>query len=329
MPPPAAAPDRLLPVHDLHPPRGDMHAEVVEGLSASPKTLPCKYFYDEQGSHLFDRICELDEYYVTRTEIGILERVAPEIANRLGPDALILELGSGSSTKTHILLDALERPAGYVPIDISKEHLRAAAARVRGEFPHVPVHPVCADFTEPLELPRFAHGARQRFVYFPGSTIGNFDPEGQRRLLRRVAPMCQPEGGGLLIGIDLIKDVRILEAAYDDAEGVTAEFNLNLLERLNRDIGTDFDRSRFAHRALYNREHDRIEMHLVSQADQAVALDDERFRLEEGETICTEHSHKFSVGSFSALAAEVGLELDGIWFDPDELFAILLLRTRG
>jgi dimethylhistidine N-methyltransferase len=300
----------------------------VEGLSARPKTLPCKYFYDEHGSHLFDRICELDEYYVTRTEVGILERAAPEISDRLGPDALIIELGSGSSTKTHILLDALERPAGYVPIDISREHLRAAALRVGREFPAMPVHPVCADFTEELELPHFEHRARSRYVFFPGSTIGNFDPEGQRRLIRRIAPMCEPEGGGLLIGIDLIKDVGILEAAYDDAEGVTAEFNLNLLERINRDLGADFDLSRFRHRALYNPVHERIEMHLVSQAKQQIRLGGERFALADGESICTEHSHKFNAQDFCALAAEVGLELDAIWTDPQELFAVLLLRTQ-
>lgn len=326
--PSAAALEHILPIHDLHPPRGDMHAEVVEGLSASPKTLPCKYFYDERGSHIFDRICELDEYYVTRTEVGILERVASEIAARLGPDALIIELGSGSSTKTHILLDALERPAGYVPIDISKEHLRAAARRVGADFPAMPVHPVCADFTEPLELPRLERGAASRYVFFPGSTIGNFDLEGQRRLLRRIVPMCRPQGGGLLIGIDLIKDIDTLEAAYDDAAGVTAEFNLNLLHRLNRDLGSNFDLSRFRHRARYDRIHDRIEMHLVSEAKQSVCLGDDSFAIDEGESICTEHSHKFSVQGFSALAAEVGLELDTVWTDPEEHFAVLVLRTR-
>jgi dimethylhistidine N-methyltransferase len=311
---------------DLHPAEGDMRAEVIQGLSSNPKTLPCKYFYDAKGSGLFDRICELEEYYPTRTEISILDAGAKAIAERLGENVLLLELGSGSSTKTDILLRALHSPAGYVPVDISKQHLRASAERINHSFPDLPVHPVCADFTQELELPALGDGAESRFVFFPGSTIGNFESEGQRDLLGRIAELCRPQGGGLLIGVDLVKDVGILEAAYNDREGVTAEFNLNLLERLNRDLDADFDPSRFRHRAIFNTSEKRIEMYLVSETRQRVSIGEHAFEIEPGEAICSEHSHKFRVDEFSALAGREGFSLDAYWTDDQELFAVLLLR---
>jgi dimethylhistidine N-methyltransferase len=311
---------------DLHPAEGDMRAEVIQGLSSNPKTLPCKYFYDAKGSGLFDRICELEEYYPTRTEISILDIDAQAIAERLGEHVLLLELGSGSSTKTDILLRALRSPAGYVPVDISREHLWTSAERIGRVFPDLPVHPVCADFTQELKFPELGNDAESRFVFFPGSTIGNFEIEGQRELLRRIAELCRPQGGGLLIGVDLVKDVGILEAAYNDGEGVTAEFNLNLLERLNRDLDADFDTSRFRHRAIFNPSEQRIEMYLVSEARQRVSIGARAFEVAQGEAICTEHSHKFRVNEFSALAAQEGFSLDGYWTDEQELFAVLLLR---
>jgi dimethylhistidine N-methyltransferase len=313
-------------LHDLHPAPRDLRSEVVAGLRSDEKSLPCMLFYDDKGSRLFDRICELEEYYPTRTEIGILERRMGEIARRMGERILLIELGSGSSTKTHLVLRALQRPAGYVPIDIARDHLLQAAARIEEAFPEIPVRPVCADFNEPIELPPLETPVERRFAFFPGSTIGNLDRKGRVELLSRVHALCQPEGGGLLIGIDLVKDVDRLEAAYNDASGVTAEFNLNLLDRINRDFGADFDRDRFRHHAFFNEDECRIEMHLVSEEDQTVSVSGERFEIEADETICTEHSYKFTIDGFAALAAEANLELDGVWTDDEDLFAVLLLR---
>jgi len=314
-----------MPLHDLHPEPDDMFAEVVDGLSAEHKTLPCKYFYDARGSRLFDRICELEEYYPTRTEVGILEARGAEIAAAVGDRSLVIELGSGSSTKTEILLDALDHPAGYVPIDISRDHLTEAAERIANRFPGLPVWPVCADFNATLELPRIGVEAAPRLVFFPGSTIGNFDERGRLALLRRMHGLCGPEGGRLLIGIDLIKDAKRLESAYDDAKGVTAAFNLNLLRRINRELDADFDVSRFAHRARFDARAARVEMHLVSEEAQTVEIDGRRFRFQAGESICTEHSYKFTVRGFATLAVRAGWSLERWWTDSDRLFAILLL----
>ena len=320
---------RAMPLHDLHPEPDDMFAEVVAGLSKDRKTLPCKYFYDAAGSRLFDRICELDEYYPTRTEVGILEHRAAEIAGRVGPGALVIELGSGSSTKTNVLLRALERPAGYVPVDISRDHLTEAAERIAKRFPGLAVWPVCADFNADVELPEREGDEQGRLVFFPGSTIGNFDPAACRGLLRRMVELCGPEGGQLLLGIDLIKDRKRLESAYDDAEGVTAAFNLNLLRRINRELDGDFDPDTFVHRARFDETESRVEMHLVSEEEQVVSIDGQSFHFESGETICTEHSYKFTVEGFSSLAEEAGWRLEESWTDSDELFAILLLSTKS
>jgi dimethylhistidine N-methyltransferase len=317
-----------MPLQDLHPEPDDLYAEVVAGLSAERKTLPCKYFYDAVGSQLFDQICELEEYYPTRTEIGILEEREAEIGAVLGEDVLVIELGSGSSTKTEILLRALPRPAGYVPVDISREHLTEAAERIAHRFPGLPVWPVCADFNATIELPSIEHGERERLVFFPGSTIGNFDETGRSTLLRRMRDLCGPGGGRLLIGIDLIKDADRLERAYDDAKGVTAAFNLNLLRRINRELDADFDVDRFTHRARFDPGAGRVEMHLVSDADQTVEIDGRRFHFASGESICTEHSYKFTVDGFEALAEGAGWSLDRSWSDADRQFAILLLSTR-
>ena len=246
-------------------------ADVVRGLSAPKKELPCKYFYDEVGSALFEQITELDEYYPTSTELAIMERHAAEMAGLLGPRCLLIEYGSGSSVKTRRLLDHLRDPAGYVPIDVSADYLHSSAQALGEEYPDLEVQPLCADFTRPLGLPMCRKRAARRVVYFPGSTLGNFTPEAALALLRRTAGLCG-RGGGLLLGIDMRKDPRVIEAAYNDRRGVTAAFNRNILARINRELGADFDVEQFAHRAFYNVAQGRIEMHLVSRRDQVVRV---------------------------------------------------------
>ena len=321
-----------MPVHDLHPEPDDLLAEVRQGLRANPKTLPCKYFYDAEGSRLFDRICELEEYYPTRTEIDILEAQAKDIANAVGEKSLVIELGSGSSTKTHVLLDALTSPAGYLPIDISREHLTNAAERIARRYPDLSVWPVCADFNQRLELPEHGLDEHPPLLFFPGSTIGNFDRSASATLLKRMAELCKSQirtagNGRLLIGIDLIKETARLERAYNDESGVTAAFNLNLLSRINRELGANFVMEQFSHRALFNSRDARIEMHLESLVDQVINIGGERFALKSGERICTEHSYKFSIDGFGALAEESGWALEESWTDREDLFAVLLLRT--
>lgn len=318
---------RAMPLHDLHPEPDDLFAEVIAGLEAEHKTLPCKYFYDAEGSRLFDQICELDEYYPTRTESAILDEHATAISHAVGEQALVIELGSGSSTKTHGLLRALVRPAGYVPVDISREHLTEAAERIASRFPDLPVWPVCADFNVEFELPERGTHENRRLIFFPGSTIGNFDRQSRLALLRRMVDLCGDSGGLLLIGVDLVKEVGRLESAYDDAKGVTAAFNLNLLTRINRELGSNFDPSRFRHRACFNADESRIEMYLVSQIDQEVQIDGQTFSFELDESICTEHSYKFTIDEFCALAAEAGWSLEESWTDREDLFATLLFHT--
>ncbi len=317
-----------MPLHDLHPEPDDLYSEVIAGLRADRKTLPCKYFYDAEGSRLFDQICELDEYYPTRTEVGILNQRAPEIASAIGEKALVIELGSGSSSKTHGLLDALSRPAGYVPVDISREHLTEAAERIANRFPDLAVWPVCADFNVEFDLPEHQANEQRRLIFFPGSTIGNFDPAARLTLLRRMRELCDGHIGHLLIGIDLMKDIGQLESAYDDAKGVTAAFNLNLLHRINRELDSNFEPDHFTHRARFDEKEARIEMLLVSDIDQEVQIDDHRFHFKQDETICTEHSHKFTIDGFGNQAAEAGWALEQSWTDHEDLFATLLLRAN-
>jgi L-histidine N-alpha-methyltransferase len=304
-----------------------MEEEVVAGLSKPHKALPCKFFYDQRGSDLFDRICELEEYYPTRTEVAILDRRAREIADRLGREVRLIELGSGSSNKTHVLLRALDAPHGYVPIDIARDHLEGAAALIRAAFPGLAVQPLCADFNAPFELPEESQRDARNVVFFPGSTIGNLDDRGRRTLLTRLAELCGASGGSLVIGIDLVKDRKSLEAAYNDTEGVTAAFNLNVLHHINRELGADFSVEQFEHRAFFDTDRERIEMHLVSATDQDVAIGDHTFRFESGETICTEHSYKFTIDGFRAQAESSGWVLDTAWTDELDRFAILLLKT--
>jgi dimethylhistidine N-methyltransferase len=298
--------------------------EVLAGLARPQKQLPCKYFYDERGSHLFDEICELEEYYLTRCELAILRRHAGQMAGRIGTGCALIEYGSGSSLKTRLLLDRLDRPAAYVPVDISGEHLLHSARQLARAYPGLEVVPVCADFTRPFALPKLRQPPRRRVVYFSGSTIGNFGPAEATALLAGIARLCGP-GGGLLIGVDLKKDRAVLEPAYDDSRGVTAAFNLNLLARINRELGADFDLIRFRHRAFYNEGAGRIEMHLVSLATQTVHVGGTAFELAEGETICTEYSYKYGLDEFRELAARAGLGLEQVWTDEKGLFSVQYL----
>jgi dimethylhistidine N-methyltransferase len=302
--------------------------DALAGLGAAPKTLPCKYFYDAEGSKLFEQICELPEYYPTRTELSILRAHAGEMAACLGAGALLVEYGSGSSTKTRLLLDRLVRPAAYVPIDVSREHLHASALALRIDYPELEVLPLCADFTARVRLPRARRSPRRRAVYFPGSTIGNFEPAGAVALMAGVARLVGPRGG-FLVGVDLRKEPRVLERAYDDAAGVTAAFNRNLLVRMNRELDADFDLGRFAHRAVWAPAAGRIEMHLVSEADQLVQVGGVPIRFARGETICTEHSHKYTLPGFASLARRAGLAVRRVWTDPAGLFSVQYLEPVG
>jgi dimethylhistidine N-methyltransferase len=301
--------------------------EVVEGLSGEAKTLPCKLFYDERGSGLFDQICELDEYYVTRTENALMDQYAGEMAEAIGPECLLIEYGAGSSTKIRSLLDNLKDPAAFVPIDISGEHLVRAADELKVSYPTVEINPVVADFTAAFDVPAPLIKPARNVVYFPGSTIGNFAPKDASRLLKGMAQRVGP-GGGLLIGVDLDKDPNVLRAAYNDREGVTAAFNLNLLVRLNREAGADFNLSCFTHRAAYNPEASRIEMRLYSDRPQTARVAGRRFDFEMGESILTEYSHKYTVESFGKIAGEAGFKTRQVWTDADDLFSVQYLELN-
>ena len=306
------SPDRLKSFRD----------DVFEGLSRKQKELPCKYFYDDRGSELFNTICGLDEYYPTRTETALLQAHGREMADLIGPGVCLIEFGCGSLLKTRLLLDALRSPAAFVPIDISADHLLQSAAALAADYPNLEVLPVVADFTRPVKLPDKARKASEnRIGFFPGSTIGNFDHAGAADFLATVADMVGG-GGALLIGVDLKKDEDILVRAYDDAQGVTAAFNRNVLERINRELGGCFDIETFRHRALYNGAEGRIEMHLVSEKDQTVTVHDRDFTFTEGETIHTEDSYKYHVEEFSSLAAGAGFRSARTWVDGDGLFSL-------
>jgi len=312
--------------HDMHPTPADMRADVLDGLAQPQKRLAPKYFYDAEGSRLFDAICELPEYYPTRTEIAVLRHHGAAMAARLGRDALLVELGSGSSLKIRVLLEALQ-PAVYMPVDISKDHLLASAQALAASFPDLQVHAVCADYSVPFSLPVDDH-EHPRVAFFPGSSVGNFEPADAERFLRRVGDLLEP-GGRLLVGVDLIKDRRVLEAAYNDADGVTAAFNLNLLARINRELEGNFDLGCFRHGAWFNPGSSRIEMHLLSTRDQQVRVAGQTFTFREGESIHTESSYKYSSEGFHDLARRAGFEPEQVWTDPAPLFSVHCLIYRG
>ncbi len=305
-----------------------MLADVLRGLTADEKWLSSLYFYDARGSQLFDEICELPEYYPTRTELAIMEANIGAMSRLLGPQAMLVEFGSGSSLKTRILLEHMDGLAAYVPVEISREHLMNSARELHARFPGIEILPVCADFTQDFELPEPAHPPLRNIVYFPGSTIGNFDPDDALDLLRRMARIAG-KGGGVLIGVDLEKDVATLERAYNDAAGVTAAFNLNILERLNRELGADFDPGAFSHRAVWNDARHRIEMHLESRKDQAVHVRGHEIHFRRGETIHTESSYKFTLPRFEQLAAQAGLTVAHVWTDDQRLFSVQFLAVSG
>jgi dimethylhistidine N-methyltransferase len=305
---------------------GNFLSDVIEGLRQPQKEVFSKYFYDQRGSELFEQITELEEYYPTRTELSIMRTFQAEIDAAIGPRAFVVEYGSGSSTKTRFLLDRLEDPVGYVPIDISRDHLVESAQSIARGYPLLEVLPLVADYTESMKLPQPTRTPDRVVVYFPGSTIGNFDADRAADFLEHVSQVCGA-GGGLLIGVDLVKDSEILEQAYDDSAGVTAAFNLNLLKRINRDLGADFDLEAFTHRAIWNESDQRIEMHLRSQRDQVVHIDGQRFLFKEGETIHTENSHKFTIEGFAKLAAP-WFEQTHVWTDEREYFSLQYLAVK-
>jgi dimethylhistidine N-methyltransferase len=298
---------------------------LSEGLRRNPKEIACKYFYDAEGSALFDAICALPEYYQTRTEVALLRRHAAEIAALIGPQAEIVEFGAGSLRKVRILLEALEAAAAYTPIDISGAYLRIVAQRLAADYPLLRLRPLVGDFTLPLHIPPLPEMPR-RAGFFPGSTIGNFRPEAAMALLRRMREML--DGGGLLIGVDLAKDPALLHAAYNDAAGVTAAFNKNLLARANRELDAGFDLDAFAHYAPYNPMAQRVEMYLVSLKRQSVCLPDGIVEFAAGEAIHTEDSHKYSIESFREIAARAGFSPRAVWTDENRLFAMHWLESR-
>ncbi len=311
-------------VHQLDPQTQNFATDILEGLSQPRKSLPPKYFYDDLGSELFVGITKLPEYYPTRTELGILRARAGEIAALIPPDAALVEFGAGATTKIRLLLEARDI-AAYVPVDISGDFIAAQAEELCADFPELSVYPVAADFTAPFALPEAVRD-RPKVGFFPGSTLGNFEPHEAAELLRTFRGILG-EGARLIVGVDLEKDERLLVPAYDDAAGVTAEFNLNLLARINRELGGDIDLRAFKHRAVYNRDQHRIEMHLVSQRDQTVRILGERFTFTAGETIHTENSYKYSLPRFRDLAEQAGWTLQQSWMDDDGLFSVHALQA--
>ncbi len=312
--------------HDLHPSADDLRSDVLTGLSSSPRAIPPKYFYDQKGSQLFDEITNTEEYYPTRTEMQILESYAQEIAECIGTGSLLVEPGGGSCAKVRLLLEGL-RPCAYVPMDISKDHLWIAAEQTAAEFPWLEVHAACTDFTQTMALPdNLPSGTRVAF--FPGSSIGNFHPQDAVAFLTTVAAMVG-EGGYLLIGVDVKKDSKILQRAYNDAAGVTAKFNLNLLARINRELAANFELSKWQHHAFYNAEVGRIEMHLRSEIEQVIQIDDHEFYFDQNETIHTENSYKYEIGEFQEIAGRAGFNPEQVWMDSNNLFSVHLFSTDG
>jgi dimethylhistidine N-methyltransferase len=317
---------RAIRLHDLQPVRNRMREDVLHGLRQPHKRLPSKYFYDARGSELFERICDQPEYYLTRVELAILREHIGEIAEAIGPDALLMEYGSGSGLKTRLLLRHLQSPVGYVPVEIAREALLESLGALAEEFPDIELLPVCADFVEPLPLPKPAREARRIVAFFPGSTIGNFDHDEAVRLMRHMRAQIGPDGAAL-IGVDLKKDRAELEAAYNDVAGVTAEFTLNLLARCNRELGADFALDRFRHRARWNALAGRIETHVLSTCEQSVSIAGEIFRFGADEPMLVEYSCKYSPEDFARLAARANLRVAHAWTDPDARFSLQWLES--
>ena len=321
--------ERETRLHDFKPGNDRFLAEVLSGLRKVRKELPSKYFYDERGSYLYERICTLDEYYIPRTEAAIMEAHIEDMVELLGPNVLFIEYGCGNCTKTRILLDHLRDSVAYVPIDISREQLLHVSKELASNYPGLEVLPVCADYTSGFVLPTPIRPSKRVVVYFPGSTIGNFDPVPAKHFLEHIADMCGP-GGALLIGVDLKKNPGVLHNAYNDCQDVTAAFNLNLPERINREFNCDFQLEWFQHYAFYNMGEGRIEMHLVSLKEQVVHLDNVTIPFAKGESIWTESSYKFNLDEFEQMAAAAGFKVEQVWTDARQWFSIqYLVNTAG
>lgn len=315
-----------LKLHDLHPSGKDIRQDVLQGLQSPEKWISSMYFYDQHGSELFDKITRLPEYYPTRTEQWILEHHADDMAQIIGPDVMLIEPGSGSSEKVRTLLDHLTTPAAYVPVEISRDHLMSAAQDIQDAYPALEVLPVCADLTQPYDIPPSERPASRRLVYFPGSTIGNFEPPLALDVLKIMRDVAQ-DTGGLLIGVDLRKDRTTLEAAYNDSAGVTAQFNLNILRHINRALGANFELANFRHSAIWNDEKSRIEMHLISLCEQKVSIATETIVFKKEERIHTESSYKYTLSGFGELAESAGFSLRKTWTDDKQLFSVQYLEA--
>ncbi|RUM51975.1 MAG: L-histidine N(alpha)-methyltransferase [Methylococcus sp.] len=313
---------------DLEPAADDLTREVLHSLGETPHRLSCRFFYDETGAKLFSKICNLKEYYLTRTELQIMNEYLGEIRHCVGPKAAIIEFGSGSGQKTELLLESLERPWCYAPVDISREQLVELAERMSARFPDLWVQPVCADYNTPFNLDGIIEADARRIVYFPGSTIGNLVPEQAITMLRRMKGLVG-DRGAILLGLDLAKSREIIEPAYNDSEGLTAAFNLNALKHVNRVTGTDFNVSAFEHRAIYRPEQYRVEMHLISSANQTVRINGQCIRLEKGNHIVTEYSYKYPLEVFDRLLATAGLRRIRTWFDRNRWFSLQFIQSSA
>ena len=306
---------------ERRPPLNDLLAVAMRGLGLKPKRLPSWLFYDERGSALFEQICEQPEYYLTRCEVALMEHHASSIADSLGSEVRLVEYGSGSGLKTRMLLRQMDQPVAYVPVEISPAALRQSVQRLAREFPALPLQPLCADFSKPLRLPIPPCAPRRTVLYFPGSTIGNFEARDAVKLLRKMRNEMG-DAGGILIGVDLKKEAAKIEAAYNDRAGITAEFTLNMLARLNREIGSDFDLSAFTHHARYNPMAGRIETHIVSRCEQQVKIGNSVASFRTDEVIQVEYSCKYSLEDFAALAEKAGLAVMRSWTDPQQMFSV-------
>lgn len=318
--------DSTLVLHDSLPGQEQFRLDVLSGLRSPVRTLPCKYFYDEIGSKLFDDICELDEYYPTRTEMAIMSDNIGQMTELIGKGTRLVEFGSGSSLKTRLLLNELKSLAAYVPIDISKDYLQFSAEALKREYPELTVQPVCADYTHPFTIPTLDGVQARTVVYFPGSTIGNFHSHEAEAFLGKIAELCG-RGGGLLIGFDLHKSTDILEPAYNDCLGVTADFNLNLLSRINRELDADFDLDDWRHKAIYNETVGRIEMYLISNRDHSVRIGSTAFKFKAEDRILTECSYKYTFERFEGMAKRSGLSTVQSWTDADRKFCVQFLAV--
>lgn len=320
--------DRNINLHDLNPGDSSFYTDVLAGLQKRQKEIPAKYFYDARGSELFEAICMLDEYYIPPTEIAIIKANIEEIAGLLGEKVVLIEYGCGDCTKTRILLNHLADPAAFIPVDISREQLAAVAGELTLDYPDLEILPVCADYSNTFSLPVPEKVGKSRVVYFPGSSVGNFEPSAAVEFLKRIYRLCGREGT-LLIGVDLKKDPDVLYRAYNDSQGMTAAFNLNLLERINHELGGDFKPDYFKHHAFYNQNKSRVEMHLVSLKEQVVHLDNLAVHFFEGETIWTESSYKYHIDEFEHVANAAGFLLKKAWTDEKRQFSVMCFVQAG